>query len=45
MTTPGLDGIDADYRRATGAFIATSKTGEVLESHDVTITNTGAPGG
>lgn len=43
MTPPRLDEIDANYRRATGAFVATSKTGEVLESHDLTLTNTGAP--
>jgi len=37
------DLLDLNFRLATGAFIATSKLGEVLEAHDVYITNTGAP--
>lgn len=37
------DPIDANYRLATGAYIATSKTGEVLDARDLYITNTGLP--
>jgi len=37
---PGLDLVDLNFRLATAAFIATSKIGEVLDAHDLTITNT-----
>lgn len=37
-----LDLVDVNYRAATSAFIATSKTGEVLEARDLQLTNTGA---
>jgi len=39
----GLDPIDANFQLATGAFIATSKTGEVLEARDLYVTNCGVP--
>lgn len=40
---PEFDPIDANYQRATGVFVATSKLGEVLETQDVYITNSGVP--
>ncbi len=42
-TIPEFDPIDANYRQATGVFVATSKLGEVLEAQDVYITNSGVP--
>lgn len=39
----GPDPIDTNFQLATGAFIATSKTGEVLEARDVYVTNCGVP--
>lgn len=38
----GPDLVDLNFRLATAAFIATSKIGEVLDAHDLTITNTRA---
>ncbi len=39
-STP-FDRLDANFAASNGAFIATSKTGEVLEARDLYITNTG----
>ena len=40
---PALDPIDANYQQASGAFVATSKLGEVREDRDHYIANAGAP--
>ncbi|MEE9607343.1 MAG: GNAT family N-acetyltransferase [Myxococcota bacterium] len=42
-TRPENDLIDANFWLASGGLVGTSETGEVLEAHDLCITNTGAP--
>ena len=44
MVIPALDPIHANFQQASGAFVATSKLGEVREDHDHHIANVGAPG-
>jgi GNAT superfamily N-acetyltransferase len=43
MAIPPLDPIDANFQQATGAFIATSRNGELREDRDHYLVNAGVP--
>ena len=43
MALSALDPIDANFQLATGAFVATSKSGEVREDQDHYLANAGVP--
>ncbi len=43
MAIAALDPIDANFQQASGAFVATSKLGEVREDHDHYVANAGVP--